>query len=273
MATFIDERPEDDNEDFTDIQGVSEEVTEEAPVEQEVVETEPEVAEEADDLPDKYKGKTPAEIAKMHQEAEKLLGRQSSEVGELRKIVDDFVKSQLATQETAPKPEETEEVDFFVDPQKAVQQAIENHPKLREAEQVSSEMKKAKAVAELQALHPDYGDILSNPDFGDWVSKSKVRLKLFQQADVGYDTDAADELISTWKERQQYTQSVVANEKQERKKQVKSASTGATAGSGEAPTRKVYRRADIIKLMQKDPDRYMSMADEIQQAYAEGRVK
>lgn len=270
MATFIDERPEDDNEDFTNIEGVSEEITEEALVEQEPVEAEPEV----DELPDKYQGKTPAEIAKMHQEAEKLLGRQSSEVGELRKIVDDFVKTQLATQETAKQPvEPEEEVDFFVDPQRAVQQAIENHPKLREAEQVSSEMKKAKALAELQSMHPDYGDVLQDAAFGEWVSKSKVRLKLFQQADQGYDTDAADELISTWKERQQYTQNMVANEKQERKRQVKSASTGSAQGSGEAPSRKIYRRADIIKLMQKDPDRYMSMADEIGQAYAEGRVK
>lgn len=275
MATFIDERPEDDNEDFADIEGVSEDITEEAPVEQEVVEAEPEVAEEeADDLPDKYKGKTPAEIAKMHQEAEKLLGRQSSEVGELRKIVDDFVKTQLATQETATKQvEEVEEIDFFTDPQRAVQQAIENHPKLREAEQTTGEMKKAKALAELQSLHPDYGEVIGDPAFGEWVAKSKVRLKLFEQADQGYDTDAADELISTWKERKQYTQNVVDNEKQERKKQVKAASTGATKGTGESPTRKVYRRADIIKLMQRDPDRYMQMADEIGQAYAEGRVK
>lgn len=274
MATFIDERPEDDNEDFTNIEGVSEEITEEAPTQQEYVEAEPEVAEEADDLPDKYKGKTPAEIAKMHQEAEKLLGRQSSEVGELRKIVDDFVKTQLATQETATKKvEEDDEVDFFVDPQKAVQRAIDNHPKLREAEQVSTDMKKAKALAELQALHPDYGDVIGNAEFGEWVAKSKVRLKLFEQADQGYDTDAADELISTWKERQQYTQNIVANEKQERKRQVKSASTGSAQGSGEAPSRKIYRRSDIIKLMQRDPDRYMQMADEISLAYAEGRVK
>lgn len=270
MATFIDERPEDDNEDFADIEGVSENITEEAPEQQEPVEAEPEV----DELPDKYQGKTPAEIAKMHQEAEKLLGRQSSEVGELRKIVDDFVKTQLATQETAKQPAEPEEeVDFFVDPEKAVQRAIENHPKLREAEQVSSDMKKAKALAELQSMHPDFNEVIGNPDFGEWVAKSKVRLKLFEQADQGYDTDAANELISTWKERQQYTQNIVANEKQERKKQVKSASTGSVSGSGETPSRKVYRRADIIKLMQKDPDRYMQMADEISLAYAEGRVK
>ena len=33
------------------------------------------------DIPDKYKGKTAEELVQMHQEAEKLLGRQSSEVG------------------------------------------------------------------------------------------------------------------------------------------------------------------------------------------------
>ena len=80
-------------------------------------------------------------------------------------------------------------------------------------------------------------------------------------------------MIPLGKNGKQYTSERSSNEKQERKKQVKSASTAATKGTGESPTRKVYRRADIIKLMQRDPDRYMQMADEIGQAYAEGRVK
>ena len=270
MATFIDERLEEveENEEFAsfDEEVELEEPEEETPVEEPV--------EEEDALPEKYKGKTPNDIARMHQEAEKLLGRQSSEVGELRKIVDDFVKSQLAAQPAQTETDDAdEELDFFVDPQKAVDKLIKNHPKLKEAEQVSAQMKQAQAMAELQTLHPDYQAIIGDPAFGEWIAKSKVRLRLFEQADKSYDTDSADELISTWKERQQYTQNIVANEKKERKKQVKSASTGSASGSGEAPSRKVYRRSDIIKLMQKDPDRYMSMADEIGAAYAEGRVK
>jgi len=40
----------------------------------------------------------------MHQEAEKALGRQGSEVGELRRIVDDFVRSQSVKQtQTNPR--------------------------------------------------------------------------------------------------------------------------------------------------------------------------
>ena len=74
-----------------------------------------------EDIPDKYRGKSAADLVRMHQEAERMLGRQSGEVGELRKVVDEFVMSQ------STKKEETvdEEVDYFSDPEKAIQQAIE----------------------------------------------------------------------------------------------------------------------------------------------------
>jgi hypothetical protein len=49
-----------------------------------------------DDLPEKYRGKSPKEIAMMHQEAERLIGKQGSEVGELRKVVDDYIRAQTA---------------------------------------------------------------------------------------------------------------------------------------------------------------------------------
>ena len=50
-------------------------------VEQTHVETE-------EDIPDKYRGKSIQDIVRMHQEAEKAIGRQSAEVGDLRGVVD-----------------------------------------------------------------------------------------------------------------------------------------------------------------------------------------
>jgi hypothetical protein len=50
------------------------------------------------------------------------------------------------------------------------------------------------------------------------------------------------------------------------------AATVDVGGTGET-SRKVYRRADLIKLRMTDPDRYEQMADEIMDAYATGRVK
>jgi len=233
-----------------------------------------EVQEEStdDSLPDKYQGKDITEVVRMHQEAEKLLGRQSSEVGELRKIVDDFVRTQLAKEEQAHTSTD-EEIDFFADPQKAVDAAIAKHPKIREAETVTRQLYQQEAMAKLKNHHPDFETIVQDKKFLDWVTDSKFRTDLLRKADQNYDFEAANELISTWKDRQSIVSEAAQTEAKARKETVKKASTGNTKGSAEAPSRKIYRRADIIKLMQTDPDRYMALSQEIRQAYSEGRVR
>ena len=265
MARLLEERPEDVVEDTLE----QEQVTEQEPQEYEgtqAEQTEPEV-------PEKYQGKSTAEIVRMHQEAEKLLGKQSSEVGELRKVVDDYIQTQLSAQETQVTQSSDEEIDFFSDPDKAVARAIENHPKIREAEQISNQYRQSTAMNKLQSKHPDMSDILQDEKFVNWIKDSKIRQQLFAQADKQYDYDAADELFTLWKERQQVVKQTAVNEKNERKRAVKSASTGNARGSGEQSAKKVYRRADIIKLMRTDPDRYQALSNEIMQAYSEGRVR
>jgi len=79
--------------------------------------------------------------------------------------------------------------------------------------------------------------------------------------------------LSTWKERQQIASQAATVDKQARKQTMKSASTGNARGTSEPNRRKVYRRADIIKLMKTDPSRYQALQPEIMQAYQEGRVK
>ena len=128
-------------------------------------------------------------------------------------------------------------------------------------------------MATLQTKHPEMQEILQDAKFADWIKGSKIRTRLFAQADQQYDVDAADELFSLWKERQQVVTQTAANEKQQRKQSVKSASTGNARGSGEQKAKKIYRRADIIKLMRTDPDRYQALSNEIMQAYSEGRVR
>ena len=260
MATLIDERQE--KEEINNEEELSQ-LTKE-PVEQETPQEE--------DIPDKYKGKSTADIVRMHQEAEKLLGRQSSEVGELRSVVDNYIQTQLDTT-TQATPEPEEDVDFFTDPDKAVEKAIRNHPSIKQAEAVSQQYRQSAAQGQLQEKHPDIQAILADSNFVDWIKASKIRTQLFAQADAQYDYDAADELFSNWKERKQVVTQSVANEKASRKTAVKEASAGNAKGSGEAAKRKVYRRSDIIKLMQDDPERYLSLSDEIMQAYQDGRVR
>ena len=266
MARILEERTEVTEDPKTQETQETEELspeTEETTLEQE----EPE-------LPQKYQGKSTAEIIRMHQEAEKLLGKQSSEVGELRKVVDDYIQTQLSEQAPQQQQEaEQEDIDFFSDPDKAVARAIDNHPKIKEAEQISSQYRQSTAMAELQRRHPDMQSILQDNKFAEWIKGSKIRQQLFVQADQQYDYEAADELFNTWKERQQVVGQTAASEKTERKKAVKAASTGNVRGSGEQSAKKVYRRSDIIKLMKEDPERYMSLSNEIMAAYADGRVR
>jgi len=261
-AMMLDPQPEEENVDT--IENEVDEIQQETEVEQ---------PQEEQSLPEKYQGKSLEDVVQMHQEAEKLLGRQSSEVGELRKVVDDYISQSITT--TAPQQyvEPEDDIDYFTDPQAAVNRAIENHPKIREAEQYTAEYKKQSSLATLQSKHPDMQNILSDNSFAEWIKASKIRTQLFVQADQQYDADAADELFTLWKDRKTVAQQTADVEKQARKQSLKAANTGNARGSAEGSRKKVYRRADIIKLMKNDPDRYQALSDEIMAAYAEGRVK
>jgi len=216
-----------------------------------------------------YQGKTIAEVAKMHQEAESRLGSQGAEVGELRKVVDNFILKQSETK--APEP--AEEIDFFADPDKAVESKIANHPAIREAQENTLRIRQDQAKQELINKHPDAQEIIQSSDFINWVKSDDIRIELLTRADQQYDSKAADNLFSQWKQIKQMSQTAVQDEKDARKDAVKKASTGGAKGSSETPSKKIYRRADIIELMKTDPRRYQSMEPEIRRAYAEKRVR
>ena len=263
-ATMVDLPPEEEQADSIEKNEVEE-------IQQEEVAEQPQ--QEEPTVPEKYQGKSLEEVVQMHQEAEKLLGRQSSEVGELRKVVDDFITSQSQQQAPQQYVEPEDDIDYFTDPQAAVNRAIENHPKIREAQEYSAQYKKQTSLAMLNSKHPDMQDILKDPKFAEWIQGSKIRTQLFVEADQQYNAEAADELFTLWKERKNIAQQTAAVEKQSRKQQLKAANTGNARGSAEGSRKKVYRRADIIKLMKTDPERYQALSEEILKAYAEGRVK
>jgi hypothetical protein len=230
-----------------------------------------------DIIPEKYKGKSVEDIVKMHQEAEKLIGRQANEVHEVRALADQLLKQQLDTQAKQAKPiEESLEEDFFADPASAVNRQVEKHPAVLEARQAALEMKKMKTAQQLSAKHPDFATVASDAGFQDWVKSSAIRLNLFTKADAEYDFESADELLSTYKElrqiKQQNQAAQTAEVESKSQEQAMKAATVDVGGAGET-SRKVYRRADLIKLRMTDPDRYMQLSDEIMAAYAEGRVK
>jgi len=270
MATLVDPINEEDNRDDLPEEAGTETVEEEV----EAVEA-PEEPESSDDLPDKYRGKSVAELAEMHSNLERLMGKQSQEVGELRKAFDNMVQQSLSAKQTEASPEtEVDDVDFYADPKAAFEKMMANHPTIKTAQEVAIQMRKQEALAALQAAHPDMKEVVTDEKFQEWVGKSKIRTQLFEDADKNYNYEAANELLDLWKDRQSVVRKTAEVEKVAQKQELKKAATGSSRSNPDGQSsRKIYRRRDIIDLMNKDPKRYEALQPEIMKAYSEGRVR
>lgn len=167
----------------------------------------------------------------------------------------------------------------------------------------------AAATERFNAAHPDSAEILATPEFRQWVAASPVRKQLLLRANNNFDFDAGDEVFSTWKALKGIGKAKAANEGDGQPAAAAAAPAGdpdeaavkaaaqvmaraaaakkakdAAASAAAAPTggasagkdgsaKKVYRRADVLRLMEEDPERYERMAPEIELAYREGRVR
>ena len=225
----------------------------------------------SDDIPDKYRGKQLSDIIRMHQEAEKLIGKQAQEVGEVRKLADELIKQNLADNRQ-PIKEEEPEVDFFENPQAAVRKTVDNHPDVVAARQAGQDFKKMQIQQKLAQEHPDFGQIVQDSDFVNWVKSSPVRIGLYAKADGEFDYDSANELLSTYKQLKGVKAKQTSDAGETQRKSNLKAATVDVGGTGESGKR-VYRRADLIRLKMQDPNRYDALSEEIMAAYAEGRVK
>lgn len=225
------------------------------------------------DIPEKYRGKSVKELVSILQEQERWNGKQSNEVGELRKLIDEVILAQDSKDTPAQNESNDEigEMDWYTDPQSVVEKVVKKtlaaDPKFNAAVDGVTSLTRKEVVEKLMEKHPDAAEITQSPQFHAWVKQSPVRIQLFNQASQ-YDFDSADELYTMYK--------VVHGSPEKSAKpqtpSVKDASTGDTRGRASSAG-KVYRREDIVKLMKKDYPRYKQLLPEIEKAYREGRVR
>ena len=239
---------------------------------EEFSEVEAEAKVEVPELPEKYRGKSQADLVQMHEEAQKFISRQANEVSEVRKLADDLIKQQLNKEKPSPQVVEEPEVDFFENPQEAVKRTLRDSPEMKELREMKKQVKAQQTASELAKSHPDAFQIAQSPEFAEWVKASKVRLAMYAQADSEYDLDAASELLTSYKAQKNISQQAVSTTATDQRKAL-AAATVDTGGSNESSSKKIYRRADIMKLMTHDPDRYQMLQPEIMAAYAEKRVR
>ena len=281
MSIVVD-TPQQSGEPITETQAP--EVTETVEAVAETPEVTPEVQEpEATTpeltVPEKYAGKSLEEVIEMHQNVEKALSRQGQELGSQRKLIQDLMSeqtqaSQVETTEPAEQPTSFED-QFYEDPAKAVTSIIENHPEIKKAAEANMKATQQANMAKVEAAHPDFMDVVQDEKFQQWVGDSEIRKDLFRTANNNYDFNAANELLSTWKQLSMIakTEEVKQEQKKSREKAMKQTTSESSSANASVGGKKVYRRVDLINLQTTDPTRYAQMGDEITQAYAEGRVK
>ena len=255
-----------------------EQVTEEATTEEVTQEAQAEETPQPEfEVPEKFAGKSTEELVEMYQNVEKMMGKQASEVGEQRKLIQSLMESQNRATEATPTKEEAVnfEDQFYSDPAEAVNKAIENHPELIEARQERKIQQQQHQVGVLEKAYPDWQNRVADKGFQDWVGESEIRTEMFRKADSDYKPSYAIELFSMYDKVNMIdkTKQVQQEETAKRDKALKATTTETRSTSESIGGKKVYRRADLINLQVTDPSRYASLADEIQSAYAEGRVK
>lgn len=239
--------------------------------------------EEEPEIPEKFRGKSTQEILDMYMNLEKELGRKGNEVGELRKLTDQFLELKIQEEknnkqgkETRNEPEVSDD-DWFTSPKTATEKYLESSPtaqKVNDLEAKLREQELAKAHTEFEERHPDWKQLGGEDTFRDFITSSEYRYNLAQNADSG-DYSAANELFDLYKMYRQANGVDEGAKKQANREQLdKDRKKASVESTSSAPTsKKVYRRADLMKLRMNDPDKYEAMQSEIMAAYAEGRVR
>ncbi len=243
--------------------------------EQEAAATEDETgdAKPSDDdaTPEKFKGKSTADIIESYTKLEQEYGRRNNEVGDLRRLTDQLLELNKPKQEEAPAKKV--EVDSLLEnPNDTINDVVDNNPRLKAIEDKLAGDVIAADKKVFETAHPDWETTLHTPEFAAWVGESPVRQRMLLEADRDYDYMTGKELFDNY---QLSKGNAIADATAERNgKARKAAKTAVTETGGDNSNKTVvkYKRSELIHLKLTDPNRYAAMRDEIMQAYADGNV-
>lgn len=195
---------------------------------------------------------------------ERALTRQGHELGEQRKLIDRVLLAQVG-QRQEEKP------DFFADPEKAIDAKILSNPAIQALAHNAESLKKHTLTAALKAKHPDFREISQSEEFMKWVGNSPKAAELYAQANDGYDFNAADFLLDTWKERQAIAKTAKVEQQTKQKNDEALRTAKVDTGNAGVVGKKTFSRMDLMRLKTSDPEKYNSL--NVSELYAQGRVK
>lgn len=240
-------------------------------------------------IPAKFAGKSVEDLINMNINAEKLIGRQGSELGQMRRMADEILQLKKPT----PTTQQTERVQpvtvdaLLNDPQKAINALVEASPLAQRtiaAEKRVVQLESRLSENEFASKGRDVNRDVNDPAFIAWVGKNPLRQSL--AAEAGKDGSpnrfvAATNLWDMWDEYKE----LVGERQDSAGKQRRSSSTSTVrqAPNDFTQQRKPnWSRAKLMELRTKvadgDPAAVARWGDptfqkRMHEAYADERVK
>lgn len=215
------------------------------------------------EIPEKFQGKSAAEIAQMYSQLESKLGKQSEEIGQLR----DLARQQM---EANKQPEVDPLDDYPPEERAAIEKLIED--KLAPLHDTIADYRERRVIDNLNENYPGWQKTVQSEKFQNWVAASNVRVELFRRANEA-DLTAATELLSNFagfnigdEEKKEVSEKAV-----KRDRLLRAAST--EKGTGTIDSSKVLYAEDLQALKISNPERYRQLEPDIIKAYVEERVK
>lgn len=182
------------------VDGLQEEIDDAA------LETEHRNAENAgEDLPERFRGKSAAEIANSYAELERKFSQQGNDLGELRRTVDEFMRLQSETtlQEETPQAQPVDIDSLYDDTDGTLRRVAREETKevssrIEALEQQLAEERRNARLAQMDSKFEGWRETAESPQFVEWVNSSPYRARVAAQARENGDIDAAETLLALY---------------------------------------------------------------------------
>ena len=230
-------------------------------------------------IPDRFQGKSVADVAQSYTELEKLYSRQAQDLGAMRGQVDELVRQST---QSAAKPEEVKPItvdDLYDNPQETIEKIVERklQPTIEEQTQrIRQATQGQQRLAAIDQQYPNWRQDVTKPEFNEWVLQTNYRQRMAAAVRDQEDFDAADDLLAQYYSQTKQAETVQKEVKRE--KELAAAST-ITGGAAYSEPRETYSRTELmdVRIRAKQGDRNADQwlranGDAIAIAYEEGRV-
>jgi hypothetical protein len=230
-------------------------------------------------LPDKFKGKSTAEIVAAYQNLETELGRSRNEIGTSRRVIDELLQIRpRQSEKSEPVAKPVTPYDLAENPDEVITTIAKRVADERSstAEHRLAAIENDLAASQFEKKRPGFRDTLSSSEFQTWLQGNQRRIRLVQAAGQG-DWDAGDEVLGLYEE-YKAAPAKAPSQATDAAKQAglaKSGGSGANKVVNSGDGKKIYKREDLASLYIRDPEAYARLSDsgELNAAYREKRVR